>query len=386
MQTMENGDREAIREMARQFVSRELSELVSSTEATAEPVPEKWMRRYAELGLLGINAPESFGGLGLPLIDALVVIEEMAKASVGVAWPVFESCVGPARIVERFGSEALKERLLPGVVAGDIMIAASMSEPDAGTALTDLRTTADETGETVTINGVKRWCSGAGHADAYVVFCRMNGTMGAGGIGAVLVERDAPGLSFGATEALMGFRGVPSADIFLDEVRVPAENILVRAGGFGDLMSVFNIERCGNAAMSIGVAAGALEQVVSYVQERKQFGKPIIDFQMTQIRLAEMAMQVEAARLMLHRAGTNLSDGLPDAQMAAMAKCYANEIVRTVTGSAMQLMGGYGYARAYGMERRMRDAWGWGIAGGTIDIQKINIASGLVGRRFNQRR
>ena len=151
-------------------------------------------------------------------------------------------------------------------------------------------------------------------------------------------------------------------------------------------MQAFDLERCGNATMALGQAAGALEDVLQYVQERKQFGKALIDFQAVQLKLAEMAMRVDAARLLIHRAVANAGKGLPSIYESSVAKCFANEIARDVTGDAVQLMGGYGYSKAYPMERRMRDAWGWGIAGGTIDIQKINIASAMVGRRFDQRR
>jgi butyryl-CoA dehydrogenase len=170
-----------------------------------------------------------------------------------------------------------------------------------------------------------------------------------------------------------------------DNVRVPREHLIVEAGGFGKLMGLFNLERLGNATMALGTASGALEAVMHYVQERRQFGKPIVDFQAVQLRLAEMAVKVEAARLMIHRAAARAGSGLPESQDAAMAKCMSNEMTREVTTTAMQLMGGYGYAREYGMERRVRDSFGWGIAGGSIDIQKVNIAAGLIGRRFNQR-
>jgi alkylation response protein AidB-like acyl-CoA dehydrogenase len=150
-------------------------------------------------------------------------------------------------------------------------------------------------------------------------------------------------------------------------------------------MAAFDLERCGNATMSLGQASGALDQVLEYVQERKQFGKPIIDFQAVQLKLAEMAMKVEASRLLIHRAAQNAAEGLPSIFESSVGKCFSNEMAREVTGTAIQLMGGYGYNKEYQMERRFRDAWGWGIAGGTIDIQKINIASALVGRRFNQR-
>ena len=166
---------------------------------------------------------------------------------------------------------------------------------------------------------------------------------------------------------------------------VPEKNVVLPAGGFKKLMQAFDLERCGNATMGLAQASGALEDAIEYVQERKQFGKPIVDFQAVQLKLAEMQMQVEAARLLIYRAASNAQQGMPSLLDSSVAKCFANEIARSVTGTAVQLLGGYGYSKEYPMERRMRDGWGWGIAGGSIDIQKINIASALVGRRFNQR-
>ncbi len=378
-------DQLALQETARRFASQELPDLARQLEASAHPVPAEWLKRYADMGFLGVNTPVELGGLGLPLLDALLVMEEFAKISVAVAFPIFECCVGPVRIVERLGSPALKERIVPLAAAGEMLVAVSMSEPEAGTALTDLRTRARFDGDDIVLDGTKRWCSGAGHSGGYVVFCRFDDIEGAKGVGAVFVEMGTSGLSFGEQERLMGFRGVPSADIFLDGVQVPRGHLLAGPGDFSRLMGLFNIERMGNATMALGVAAGALEKVVAYVQERRQFGRPIVDFQAVQLRLGEMAMKVEAARLLIHRAAANAGHGLPDPQEASLAKCYANEITREVCAAAMQLMGGYGYAEEYGMEQKFRDSYGWGIAGGAIDIQKINIAGGLVGRRFSQR-
>ncbi len=379
-------DQRALQESARRFAQNELPKLAAEIEETSHPVPHDWLKRYGEMGFLGVNTSSDLGGLGLSHLDAFLVMEEFARVSVGVAFPIFECCAGPVRIVERLGHPSLRERVVPKVVSGDMLVAISMSEPDAGTALTDLRTRARIEGDTIVIDGSKRWCSGAGHSEGYVVFCRFDGTPGAKGIGAVFVDKDMPGLTFGPQEQLMGFHGVPSADMTFENVRVPREHLLVGPGGFSSLMGLFNIERLGNATMALGVAAGALEYVTAYVQERKQFGKPIVDFQAVQIRLAEMAIKVEASRLLIHRAAANAEQGLPNAREASIAKCYANEITREVTATALQLMGGYGYAKEYGMERRLRDSFGWGIAGGAIDIQKVNIAAELVGRRFDQRK
>lgn len=379
-------EQRSLQESARSFAQRELAPLAGKRESENSALPHVAIKRMADMGFLGINIPEDLGGMGLSNLDALIVLEELAKVSSAVAFPAFEANVGPVHAIRHFAPEALKQRIVPAVCRGDMIVAVSMSEPDAGTALTDLKTRGVIDGAFVTLNGSKRWCSGGGHSDAYLVYTRLSDAPGAKGIGAVLVEKDTPGLSFGEAETLMGFRGVPSADIFLDNVRVPVGNIVVPAGGFAKLMEAFDLERCGNATMALAQASGALADVLGYVQERRQFGKPLADFQAVQLKLAEMQMEVEAARLLIYRAAANADKGLPSILDSSTAKCFANQIARNVTGNAVQLMGGYGYSTAYPMERRMRDAWGWGIAGGAIDIQKINIASAMVGRRFDQRR
>jgi butyryl-CoA dehydrogenase len=375
-----------LQEAARRYARDKLPKLAAEIERTGHPPSHELIKDYAAQGFLGINVPEQYGGLGLGNLEALIVLEEFAKISSAIAFPVFESCVGPVRAIERFASESLKQRVVPKVCSGDLVVAVSMSEPQAGSALTDLTTRAERRGDRIVINGTKRWCSGGDHADGYVVYCRMSDDPGAKGIGAVYVERGTRGMSFGAQESLMGFRGVPSSDIYFDNCEIPADNVVVPAGGFKKLMEAFDLERCGNATMALGQASGALEEVLEYVQEREQFGKPIIDFQAVQIRLAEMRIRVDAARLLIWRAASNAQDGLPSVVESSVAKCFANEISREVCGHAVQLMGGYGYSKDYPMERRLRDAWGWGIAGGAIDIQKVNIASAMAGRRFDQRR
>lgn len=378
-------DQRALQQAARSFARGELPALARDLEEKNEPVPAAMRRRYAELGFLGINMPEAYGGLGLGHIEALLVLEEFAQVSPAVAFPVFESATGPVRTVLHFASESLRQRILPPVIRGEMVVAVSMSEPAAGTALTDLTTKARIDGDAIVLDGQKRWTSGGGHADAYVVYCRLSDAPGAAGIGAVLVEKDAPGLRFGKPEKLMGFRGIPSCDIFLDNVRVPRDNLIVPAGGFRKLMEAFDLERCGNATMSLGIAAAALEEALAYVQERRQFGKPLVEFQAVQLKLADMAMRVEASRLLIWRAAQNAADGLPSIADASIAKCFANEMVREVAAMGIQVMGGYGYSTEYRMEQRLRDGFGWGIAGGAIDVQKTNIAAALVGRRFSQR-
>ena len=378
-------DQRVLQESTRKFAVGELTEAAKEIERTCLSPSAEIMKQFAEMGFLGVNLPEQYGGLGLTHLDAIIVLEEVAKLSPALAFPIFESCFGPTLAIAHYASEELKQRVIPRVCAGEMIVAVAMSEPGAGTALTDLTTKATIDGNEIVVDGTKRWCSGAGHSDAYVVYCRMSDEPGAKGIGAVLVDKDRSGITFGKPEQHMGLRGVQSADIYLEKVRVPLENMIVPAGGFKKLMEAFDLERCGNTTMSLAIAQSALDYVLDYVQERRQFGKPIVDFQAVQLHLAEMKMQCDAARLLLYRAVTNASSGLPSAGESSVAKCFANEMVREVTGKALQLMGGYGYSTEYPMEQKMRDGWAWGIAGGTIDIQKVNIAAAMVGRRFSQR-
>lgn len=375
----------ALQASVRQFAQNELPSIAREIEETGEPPSLELRKRYAELGYLGVNLDTEYGGAGMSHLDAVIVLEEIAKVSIAVAFPIFESCFGPCLAIAHFGSEEMKREILPRVCSGEIIVAVGMSEPNAGTALTDLTTSAKVQGDKVIVNGTKRWCSGAGHSETYIVYSRMDDIAGAKGIGAVLVPKGAKGFSFGKRDHHMGFRGVHSADMYFDNVEVPKENILVPAGGFSKLMDAFDLERCGNTTMSLAVAQSAFEFVLDYVQERQQFGKSLVEFQAVQIQIAEMKMKLEAARLLLYRAVVNAEKGLPSIAESSVAKCFANETVREVTGKAMQLMGGYGYSKEFPIEQKMRDAWGWGIAGGSIDIQKVNITSALVGKRFNQR-
>jgi butyryl-CoA dehydrogenase len=378
-------EQQELRSSVRRYAKERLTAIAEDIEQSGNPPSHELVKEFAAMGYLGINIPERLGGQGLGNLEALIVIEELGRISSAVGFPVFESCVGPVRAIEKFAHADLVAEVVPAVCAGEKVIAIAMSEPAAGSALTDLSTRAEIVGDEVIVSGSKRWCSGGGHADGYLVYCRFSDQPGAKSIGAVYVEKGAEGLSFGRPEHLMGFRGVPSCDLYFDHVRVPARNIVVPEGGFKKLMAAFDLERCGNATMALAQASAALDDACAYVQERRQFGKPIVDFQAVQLKLADMKIQVEASRLLIWRAAVDAERGFPSISASSVAKCFANEIARTVTGNALQLMGGYGYSKEYPMERRFRDAWGWGIAGGAIDIQKINIASALIGRRFDQR-
>jgi butyryl-CoA dehydrogenase len=375
----------ALRDMVRQLAAERYAPHAREWDRDKRPLDLRERQHLASLGLLGITMPARHGGSGGTLLEALIAIEELAKASPIAAWPVFEANTGPARVIEQFGTEEQKARFLPPVITGNETIAVSISEPDAGSAATDLTTRGRIDGDTVIVNGVKRWCSGAGHSEQYLVYARLGEARGAKGIGAVIIGRETPGVTFGPQEDLMGFRGVWSADLMLNDVRVPRENIIVPAGGFARLFTAFSIERLGNATMSLAIAQTALDRSARYVLERRQFGRRIADFQFVQGAIADMVMRVESARLLVYAAATGAARGAPNALAASVAKCVANEAAKVVSDLALQVHGGYGYTSEYEIERLHRDSHGWALAGGTTNIQRMRIASEYLGIRFDQR-
>ncbi len=381
-----NEEQKMLKKMVHDFAEREFRSKIAGWEARGERLPHGYVKMMADMGLLGLCLPVEYGGQGRSAFEAILAIEELARISPLCASPVFESNVGPVKVIEQFGTEEQKRKYIPPVCRGDSMISVAMTEPEAGSALTDLATRAVLDGDYYIVNGQKRFISGGGESDVYVVYVRLSEQKGARGIGGLIVEKGMPGFSFGKQEQFMGLRGMASCDLFFDNCRVPKENLVVKEGEFRKLMLAFDLERCGNATMCLGIAQGALEAAMEYSQQRKQWGKEICEFQAIQFMLAEMAMKVEAARLLIYRAVVNAGVGLPSPLEASLAKCFANQMVREVTAMAVQIHGGYGYSREYPVERMMRDGWGWGIAGGTIEIQRITIASQLLGRRFDQRR
>ena len=373
-------------DMARQVARERYAPRAEAWDTAREPFPHDERRYLGSLGLLGICLPERFGGSGAPLLHALVVIEELAKECRPAAFQVFEANTGPARVLALLGTEEQQSRFLPGIIAGEATMALAISEPDAGSAATDLTTRAKQAGSDFTVNGAKRWISNGGEADYYLVYTRLSDEPGARGIGAMIIEADRDGVSFGQPERLMGFRGIPSADVIFDDVVVPVANLVVPSGGFGQLFKGFSIERLGNATMSLAIGQAAVDRTVTYTLERQQFGKPLIEFQAVQMTLADMVLQVEAARLLIERAARHAGTGLPDPLEVSLAKCAANEMAKRVSDLAMQVHGGNGLTEEYGIERLHRDAHGWAVAGGTPTMQRIRIVSELLGRRFDQRR
>ena len=368
----------------RAFARKELA-LPAAKWDRDEAVPDQSLvDKLVELGLVGMCLPEKYGGGGQPLIMAILAMEQLAAVSPLAAAPVFESNVGPVRVIELFGTEEQKQRWLPEVAKGRLQISVGMSEPEAGSALTDLKTRADEVSGGYRVNGRKCFVTGGGHSGAYMVYCRFGEARGAAGIGALVIEKGTKGFSFGKQERFMGLRGFPSSDLIFEDCVVPKENLVVPAGGFASLMGCFDIERCGNATMALGLATGALDVAVEYAKQRETFGKPICDRQAIQLMAADMAVRVEAARLMVYRAAVNAGRGMPSIQEASMAKVMANETAKAVTDMAVEMLGGYGYSAQFPVERMLRDSRGWAIAGGTLQMQKIIIAATVFQRRFNQ--
>ncbi|HOY63535.1 MAG: Acyl-CoA dehydrogenase [bacterium ADurb.Bin236] len=378
-------DQQMLVDMLRKMGKREnFKQLAVEIDKTGE-FPDFLMKKYGELGLLGMTLSPEYGGGGQPNINAILAIEELAKFSPMIAAPIFESNIGPVRVINAYGTEEQKKAIIPGVCKGEKSVSVCMTEPEAGSDLTSLSTKLVEDGDGYLLNGRKTFITGGGEASHYLVYSRYGDTPDYKGIGAVIVEKGAPGFTFGKQEDFMGLRGMPSCDLIFENVKIPKENIVLRIGEFKKLMTTFDVERCGNAAMCLGTAAGAIEEAKAYAMERKAFGRPICEFQDIQFSIVNMAMKLDAARLLVYRAVTGAGRGFPSMLEAGMAKCFANEMVVEVTDAAMQVFGGYGYSKEFPVERMHRDALAWRVAGGTVQMLRVAMASIMFARRFNQK-
>ena len=378
-------EQELVRNTARKFAEKHLKPGVIERDENAE-FPSEQVKMMGELGFMGIMVPEKWNGAGMDTISYTLIIEELSRvdASAGVIVSVNNSLV--CQIIVNYGNDWQKETYLKKLAGGQQLGAFSLSEPQSGSDASNLHTVAEKSGQYYILNGTKNWVTSGINSDVVIVMALTDKSAGYNGISTFIAPKDLDGFSVGQKEDKLGIRGSDTCELYFDNCRVPIENLIDKEGqGFRIALATLDGGRIGIAAQALGIAQAALDKSVQYAKERKQFGKPIIDFQAVQLKLAEMAMKVEASRLLIHRAAQNAAEGLPSIFESSVGKCFSNEMAREVTGTAIQLMGGYGYNKEYQMERRFRDAWGWGIAGGTIDIQKINIASALVGRRFNQR-
>lgn len=368
-------DQAALIDAVRTFCQQELAPTAAQDDAD-ETFRRDLLTAMGEQGFCGIPTPEEYGGLGLGYVDYALVLEEIARVS--AAWAVTIAVTGlPQIILRTYGNEAQRERWLPGLAAGEVLGAFALSEPESGSDAGSLRTTATLDGNHYVLSGNKFWITSGGHADLYVVMARTGGP-GARGISAFLVPGDADGLSFGRPEEKLGMRSSPTSEVILDGVRVPVSDRIGPEGvGFKVAMSALDSGRITIGSISVGIAQAALEYATRYASERRQFGKPIGEFQGVGFMLADMAAGTDAARLMVHRAAHLRDAGKPYSLEAAMAKVTATDNGMRVTTDAVQVMGGYGYTREHPLERYMREAKVMQIVEGTNQIQRLVISRHL---------
>jgi len=332
------------------------------------------MRALAKIGVLGMAVPEEYGGLGLPVLDTAIVLEEIAKGCYVTAMAVMGEVGVQCKILDNFAPESIKRRLLPGVCTADTILAVCMTEPHAGTDVANYRTNTDIVGDKLVMNGVKTLISRVDEAQAFVVFSRINKTPGREGIGCVMIERGTPGFECTARYHTMG--GENLAEIQFNNCELPLENLIIKEDGFRKLLNAFNTQRCLNPSVSLGLAEGAFEEAVKYARDRTAFGRPIGEFQAMRHKLAEMYRDIEASRSLLYRACAT-ANPFPDPYMAAIAKITVNEMSLRVTNDALQIHGGYGFTDEFPVSRYYRGARYGTLGGGTTETLKE-----LVGKKI----
>ncbi len=371
-------DQQSLRERARRFAREVVAPHVEEMDRTNE-YPWSIVKALAKQGFMGMNVPPEYGGQGRSLLDVALVVEEIAKVCGTVARIVVDGNMGIVGAIRHYGTEAQRRRYLPWIVEGE-KPAIAITEPEAGSAATSLATRAVRDGDALVLDGEKRWITGAGVSQLYLVFARFDEVPGAAGIGGILVEASTPGLSVPKVRWMMGLRGMPEGDVLFRNCRVPAGNLLVAPGdGFKRLMTAYNSQRVGAGTVALGIAQGAFDLAVDYAKRREQFGRKIGEFQGLQWMLANMHIQLQSARLLLYHAAQNAGDGFPDALEAATAKVSAAEAAIAVTNAALQIHGAVGYSCELPLERMVRDARMFAIGGGTVEMQRNLIAERLLG-------
>lgn len=345
-------------------------------------IPWENARILSEHGLMGMTISEDDGGQGMSLIESILVMEEIAKVCPSTADMFQVGNFGAIRQLAAYGSNKLKNRILPGILKGEKLISVAMTEPNAGSATTDLGTSAKIKDDKVIINGSKIFNTHGPDNSYYVVWVRFG--KGVETSGAVLVEHDAPGFEAGKAETHMS--GETHSALFFEDCEVPVENILVHENGFKKLFTTFNIERMGNTARALALAQLSFNMAVEHAKERKQFDRILAEFQGIQWKVADMKMKLDAGRLLLYRAATNADEGTPSPLESSEAKAYVNTIAFEVAHESLQIFGGYGYSTEYILEYIFRRIRGWMIAGGTPEILKNKIAEDVFKMRFSQRK
>ena len=335
----------------------------------------------ADHGLLGLTMPDEDGGGGATLVDAVIAMRELAMVDLTAADVFQAGNFGAIRTLAEYGSAEQKARYLPSLLSGKSLISLGISEAEAGSAATDMRTEARIDGDEVVVNGAKLWGTHSLDATVFLVYVRFG--PGTSGIGSVIVDRDAPGLSFGPPQTHMS--GEQWCELLLEDCRIPASNVLLGPGGFKKQISGFNVERLGNSARAVAAGRLAFNEAREYASTRRQFGRPLREFQGLQWKFAEMAVRLEAAELLLFRAAQRAGDGLPSAYDTAVAKYMCNTAGHYVADEALQIMGATGYSTQTLVEYAVRRTRGWMIAGGSLEMLRNRIAEEVFECRFDQR-
>jgi alkylation response protein AidB-like acyl-CoA dehydrogenase len=366
----------------RDFTKGEFDKDLALELEEAHAFPKKIWQKAGDLGLIGVHFPEEYSGQGLGCLEDILVIEELCRGDSTIGSAVALAAFASELILHN-GTEAQKQAWLPKVAEGQALSAGAFTEPDHGSDITRMNTTAVKDGEEWVINGTKTFITNGGLASVYCVLCQTDGEIVPShrGMSVILVEADREGLSTADVGRKMGIRMMATAEVNFKDVRVPAENLLGQEGrGFYQVLHFFDESRIQVAAQALGTAQGAYDRALSYVKQREQFGKKIAQFQVTQHKLAEMATKIELARLMTYKAAWNFDQGRIDPKLTSMAKMVAARTAVEVCDEAIQLHGGYGYMSEYEVERFYRDAKITELYEGTREIQKNTIASALIGK------
>lgn len=371
-------DQKMLKTMVRDFADKELEPIAAEIDEEAR-FPAERFKKMAELGIMGVGLPEEYGGSGGGAIEQAVIFEEISRvcASVAITLIVTNQVVGC--LLNEFGSEAQKQRFLVPIASGGKLGAFGLTEASAGSDAAALETTATRQNNGYILNGAKIFITNGAEADFVVVFATLDKSLGYRGITGFVVEKGTPGFSVGRLEHKLGVRASSTTELIFENCFVPESNLLGSEGrGFRIALGTLDVSRIGVAAQAVGIAQGAFDKALAYARERRQFGQPIANFQAIQWMLADMATQIDAARLLTYRAAYLQNEGLPFTKEASMAKVFAAEAAMFVTTKAIQIYGGYGYVRDYPLERYFRDAKATEIYEGTSEMQRMTIVRSLL--------
>jgi alkylation response protein AidB-like acyl-CoA dehydrogenase len=367
-----------IRNLVRRFTAQEIAPYAETWDETHH-FPREVYHKMAGLGLMGMTTPEEYGGSALSRLSGALVYEELAKGEMATAvgLSVHNMITGS---IARFGNQQQRLRWVPRLASGRLLGAFSLSEAGSGSDAARLQCRAEHRDDVYVLNGTKMWVTNGGEAEIYLLMARTGGNIGSAGISCFVVEKDTPGFSFGKTERKMGLHSSPTRELIFENCEVPVANRLGEEGqGFKIALLSLDGGRINIGAIAVGVAQAAFEVARDYARQREQFGQPISAFQGIQFMLADMAMKIEAARLLVYEAAYKLDEGQDASMHASMAKCFATDMAMEVTTNAVQVLGGAGYVRDYPVERYMRDVKVAQIFEGTNQIQRVVIARSLLG-------